>query len=85
MAASKSAYALERIFDLLESDDDRVVLAAAQCVLAHAFGTPGKQREEDRDERSSVTVNVLRLTETGEHNASQTGAQAVSTRVISPT
>jgi hypothetical protein len=83
LAAAKSVRSLERLVELVESEDERVSLMAAKEVLNWAYGSPGKQDDGKADDRS-LTINVIRYTsaDAGNQSAPQLDAKAVSVRTL---
>ena len=52
---------MERLVELIESDDERIALLAAKEVLDRAYGKPKPIEDEDAAKGKSVTINILRL------------------------
>ncbi|MGE0052937.1 MAG: DUF5681 domain-containing protein [Hyphomicrobium sp.] len=59
LAKENSRRALERLVDLIDSDDERIALMAAREVLDRAWGKV-KPAEDDNDGKG-ITVNIVRL------------------------
>lgn len=79
LARKNTRKAMERIVDLIDSDDPRVALMAAKEVLDRAYGKvqPGK---DDADNKS-VTINIVRYGDSIKP-AQQLDAETVSSRTL---
>lgn len=64
LAKQHSRRAFNRILELIESDDERVAMAAAKEVLDRAYGKPTVD-DTDGDKRQ-VTINIVRYTDATE-------------------
>ena len=60
LARQHGPRALERLVELIESDDERVALMAAKEILDRAYGKPVPRADED-DGESPATVKVVRF------------------------
>jgi hypothetical protein len=49
LARQAAVYAVQRLIELMESDDERVVAVACNSILDRAFGKPGLAKEEKDD------------------------------------
>ena len=65
IARSNSVRAVERLIELIESDDERVALTAAKEVLDRAFGKPKPDTEHDKEQLS------IRIVQFSENQASE--------------
>ena len=59
LARQHSRRALERLIELIDSEDPRVALAAAKEVLDRAYGKP--KQEDDRDHDGGLTIRIVRF------------------------
>ena len=59
LAKDRSKRALERIIELVESDDERIALMAAKEVLDRAWGKP--KDAEDDDGKRNLTINIVKF------------------------
>jgi hypothetical protein len=82
LAAKHSPRALARIVELMESDDERVAMAASKEILDRAFGRPGAA-EDENGPKGQVTINILKLSDGADNRApEQLAAPTISTRVV---
>jgi hypothetical protein len=79
LAKERSLHAFRRIVELIDSDDERVALAAAKEVLDRAWGK-ASAADEDGGGRP-VTINIVRFDDR-DHAAAQLEAPAVSIRAV---
>jgi len=79
LALKNSKRAMERLVQLIESDDERVSFMAAKEVLDRAFGKtlPAK----DENDNKSVTINIVRYGDSIKP-AQQLDAETVSSRTL---
>jgi hypothetical protein len=80
LARDRSKRALERIIELIDSDDERVALMAAKEVLDRAFGK-SKTVEDDEGDKRSLTINVIRFAD-GDKPTPQLATPSVSVRTL---
>jgi hypothetical protein len=81
LARKKSPRAFERILELVESEDERVAMAAAKEVLDRAWGKPGGA-EDENGPKGHVTINILKLSDGDNRAAEQLAPPVISTRVV---
>lgn len=81
LAKDKSKRALERIIELVESDDERIALMAAKEVLDRAFGKARQVEAEDDGSSKALTINIIRYTD-GNKPPAQLDATTVSVRPL---
>ena len=81
LAKDKSKRALERIIELVESDDERIALAAAKEVLDRAFGKARQVEAEDDGSSKALTINIIRYTD-GNQPPAQVDAPVISVRPL---
>jgi hypothetical protein len=60
LARSLSPRAIERLGQLMESEDERVAAVACNAILDRAFGRPQQQRAEEED---SLVARLERMTD----------------------
>lgn len=81
LAKDASRRALERIIELIESDDDRIALMAAKEVLDRAWGKP--KEVDDDGPKGAVTINIIKYSDgNGNKTAEQLESPAVSIRAV---
>lgn len=81
LLAAKGPRAIERICELIESDDERIALMAAKEIADRAYGKAKTIEDEESDARS-VTINILRMAPDGNHAPAPVAAAAVSVRTV---
>ena len=60
IARSNSVRAVERLIELIESDDERVALTAAKEVLDRAFGKP---KPDVADDKEQLSIRIVQFSE----------------------
>lgn len=78
LAKKHSRRAFDRILELIESDDERVAMAAAKEVLDRAYGKPTVD-DTDGDKRQ-VTINIVKYDH--DHTPEQLEPSPVSVRTL---
>jgi hypothetical protein len=81
LARKNTKKAMERIVELIESDDERVALMAAKEVLDRAYGKP-KASDDDKADKRSVTINIVKLHGDRDNAPPPVEAEAVSVRTL---
>lgn len=81
IAREGSERAIRRLLELVEDDDPRVATVAAKEVLTWAFGSPGKQSNDDEADKRSLTINIVQYSD-GNHAPEQLEAKTVSVRPL---
>ena len=76
LARRHSRRALERLIELIDSEDQRVALAAAKEVLDRAYGKP--KQEDDRDHDGGLTIRIVRFGDNLLETASVQGSGGAS-------
>src|SRR5215471_7773500 len=60
LARQAAPYAVQRLIQLMDSDDERVAAVACNSILDRAFGRPGFVREEEKDSLETRVANMTR-------------------------
>jgi hypothetical protein len=81
LAKDKSKRALERIIELVESEDERIALMAAKEVLDRAFGKAKQAEGDDDPDKRALTINIIRYSD-GNQPPAQLESTAVSVRSV---
>jgi hypothetical protein len=81
LAKDKSVRALERILELMESEDERIAFMAAKEVLDRAFGRPAPVKEDEKVDTKGLTINIIRYSD-GNQPPAQLESTALSVRSV---
>ena len=60
LARQAAPYAVQRLIQLMDSDDERVAVVACNSILDRAFGRPGFVKEEEKDSIETRVANMTR-------------------------
>src|SRR5215471_3700167 len=60
LAQQAAPYAVHRLIQLMDSDDERVAVVACNSILDRAFGRPGFVKEEEKDSIETRVANMTR-------------------------
>jgi len=60
LARQAAPYAVQRLIQLMDSDDERVAAVACNSILDRAFGRPGFVKEEEKDSLEARVANMTR-------------------------
>ena len=82
LLAKAGPRAMERLVELIESDDERIALLAAKEVLDRAYGKPKPIEDESTEKGKSVTINILRYGDAANETKSG-GASATAVQIRS--
>ena len=77
----KSGRAIERLVELMESQDERIAFMASKEILDRTYGRP-KDADTDDDDKRSVTINIVKLAPDGNNTATQLAPTTVSVRSL---
>ena len=61
LARQAAPYAVQRLIQLMDSEDERVAAVACNSILDRAFGKPGLVKEEDLETRLANMIREERL------------------------
>ena len=78
LARANSKRAMQRVIELMESDDERVALMAAKELLERAWGKAAPA--EESDDKRTLTINIVKHGDS--HTPQQLDATAVSIRTV---
>lgn len=81
LALDHSARAIQRIAELIESDDERVAIMAAKEILDRALGRPKPTEDADEASAKALTINIIRYSD-GNQPPAQVDATTVSVRSV---
>lgn len=79
LAKQASPRAMQRLVELIESDDERVALMAAEKVLERAWGKP--KEADDDSAGKNLTINIVKFSD-GNQPSKQLESTAVSVRTL---
>jgi hypothetical protein len=81
LALENCPRALERIVELVESEDERVAMMAAKEILDRGIGRPKPAEDGDEASTKGLTINIIRYTD-GDKPPAQLAAKTISVRAV---